>query len=100
VRRQKTDSRDAVHILHLMLQNRFPRIWIPSPEERDLRQLLRHRHKIVGLRNSLKNQLQALAMGQGICRSRSCGRSAGVRNCVLSHSTLGLIGGGRISSTC
>jgi len=40
VRKQKTDSRDALHVLDLMLQNRFPQIWIPSPEERDLRQLI------------------------------------------------------------
>ena len=38
VRRQKTDSRDALHILDLLLANRFPRIWIPSPAERDVRQ--------------------------------------------------------------
>jgi transposase len=66
VRKQKADSRDALHILDLMLQGRFPRIWIPSPAERDLRQLLRHRHKMVCLRTSVRNQLQALAMGQGI----------------------------------
>ena len=65
VRKQKTDSRDALHILDLMLQNRA-QIWIPSPEERDLRQLLRHRHKMVGLRTSVRNQLHALAMGQGV----------------------------------
>ena len=41
VRKQRTDSRDALHILDLLLRNRFPRIWIPSPEERDVRQLLR-----------------------------------------------------------
>jgi transposase len=70
VRKQKTDVRDALHILDLMLQNRFPRIWIPCPEERDLRQLLRHRHKMVCLRTSVRNQLQALAMGQGIYRRR------------------------------
>jgi transposase len=70
VRKQKTDSRDALHILDLMLQNRFPQIWIPSPAERDLRQLLRHRHKMVGLRTSVRNQLQALAMGQGVYRKR------------------------------
>jgi transposase len=52
VRKQKTDTRDALHILDLLIQNRFPRIWIPSPEERDLRQLLRHRHKMVCLRTS------------------------------------------------
>jgi len=54
VRKQKTDSRDARHILDLLLQDRFPRIWIPSPAERDLRQLLRHRHKMVCLRTSLR----------------------------------------------
>ena len=35
VRKQKTDSRDAVHILDLLLTNRFPRIWVPSPSERE-----------------------------------------------------------------
>jgi transposase len=77
VRKQKTDLRDARHILDLLLQDRFPRIWIPSPAERDLRQLLWHRHKMVGLRTSVRNQLQALAMGQGICRRKKLWASAG-----------------------
>jgi transposase len=68
VRKQKTDARDALHILHLLIEERFPRIWIPSPAERDGRQLLRHRHKLVCFRTSVKNQLHALAMGQGVCR--------------------------------
>jgi len=70
VRKQKTDKRDAQHILDLLVANRFPRIWIPSPAERDLRQLLRHRHKMVSLRTSVRNQLHALAMGQGVYRRR------------------------------
>ena len=70
VRKQKTDDRDCLHILDLLVANRFPRIWIPTPGERDLRQLLRHRHKMVGLRTSVKNQLHALAMGQGVYRKR------------------------------
>jgi transposase len=41
VRKQKTDARDAAHILELLLEDRFPRIWIPSPDDRDVRQLLR-----------------------------------------------------------
>ena len=77
VRKQKTDSRDALHILDLLLTNRFPRIWIPSPAERDLRQLLRHRHKMVCLRTSVRNQLQALAMGQGVYRKRKLGTATG-----------------------
>ena len=77
VRKQKTDDRDALHILDLLVANRFPRIWIPSPGERDLRQLLRHRHKMVGLRTSVRNQLHALAMGQGVYRKRKLWTAGG-----------------------
>ena len=70
VRRQKTDSRDAEHLLDLLLANRFPRLWVPTPEDRDARQLLKHRQKLVGLRTSVKNQLHYLAMSQGVCRKR------------------------------
>ncbi len=68
VRRQKTDSRDAEHLLELLSTQRFPRLWIPSPEQRDLRQLLKHRHKLVTMVTTLKNQLHFLAMSQGLCR--------------------------------
>jgi transposase len=70
LRKQKTDQRDARLILELLLANRFPRIWVPTPEERDLRQLLWHRHKLVRLRTMLGNQLHFLAMSQGLCRKR------------------------------
>ena len=30
VRQQKTDKRDAAHILKLLVEGRFPRIWMPS----------------------------------------------------------------------
>jgi len=68
VRQQKTDQRDAALILDLLLSHRFPRIWVPSPAERDLRQLLWHRHKLVRMRTMVGNQLHALALGQGLCR--------------------------------
>jgi len=70
VRKQKTDERDAALILELLLSNRFPRIWVPTPAERDLRQLLWHRHKLVRLRTMLGNQLHFLAMSQGLCRKK------------------------------
>src|SRR5580658_3910024 len=70
VRKQKTDERDAGLILELLLTNRFPRIWVPTPAERDLRQLLWHRHKLVCLRTMLGNQLHALALSEGLCRKR------------------------------
>lgn len=70
VREQKTDTRDAEHLLDLLLSNRFPRIGVPSLEERDLRQLLVHRTKLVRTRTAVKNQLHSLAMSQGVCRKR------------------------------
>src|SRR5271157_5804430 len=50
-----------------LLTNRFPRIWVPPVAERDLRQLLVHRMKLVRVRTLVKNQLHALAMSQGVC---------------------------------
>jgi len=70
VRKQKTDARDAAHVLDLLLSDRFPRIWRPTLEERDLRQLVWHRQKLVWMRNAVGNQLHALAMGEGVCRKK------------------------------
>jgi hypothetical protein len=47
VRKQKADRQDAQFLLKLLLEDRFPRVWMPSPENRDLRQLLWHRHRLV-----------------------------------------------------
>jgi transposase len=68
IRYQKTDARDAELLLDLLRSGRFPRIWVPSAEERDLRQLLVHRMKQVRTRTQVKNQLHALAISQGMCR--------------------------------
>jgi transposase len=65
VRKQKTDRQDAQLLLNLLLENNFPRVWIPNPENRDLRQLLWHRHRLVQMRTRIMNQLQAIAMNEG-----------------------------------
>ena len=67
-RKQKTDRRDAWLLVQLLAEDRFPRIWVPTPAERDARQLLLHRHKLVRMRTQVKNQLQALALNQGVQR--------------------------------
>ena len=71
VRKQKTDRQDAQLILELMLEDRFPQIWVPSWENRDLRQLLWHRHRMVQARTRIMNQLQAVALNEGLrCKKR------------------------------
>jgi transposase len=71
VRRQKTDKRDAGHILLLLVEKRFPCIWVPSQLERDQRQLLLHRHRLVQMRTRVKTELQHLAMNQGVQQKRA-----------------------------
>lgn len=68
VRKQKTDRRDAQFLLKLMMEDRFPRVGVPSPENRDLRQLLWHRHRLVQMRTRILNQLQSVALSEGIQR--------------------------------
>ncbi len=71
VRKQKTDRQDAQLILKLMLKDDFPKIWVPSWENRDLRQLLWHRHRMVHERTRIMNQLQAVALNEGLrCKKR------------------------------
>jgi transposase len=77
VRKQKTDRRDAAHILKLLMENRFPRLWMPSVEQRDLRQLLIHRHKLVAIRTRVKGGLQHLALNRGLQKKSKLWNAAG-----------------------
>src|SRR5712671_7023974 len=70
VRKQKTDRQDAQLLRRLLTEERFPRVWVPSPENRDLRQLLWHRHRLVQMRTRIMNQLQAVAMNEGQRRKK------------------------------
>src|SRR6476646_8790668 len=67
-RRQKHDRRDAALLLQLLAEDRFPTIWMPSTELRDLRALLLHRHQWVRMRTRVQNALHAIAMAHGVRR--------------------------------
>src|SRR6267154_755323 len=77
VRKQKTDRQDAQLILRLMLKDDFPRIWVADWENRDLRQLLWHRHRMVQARTRIMNQLQAVALNEGLRCKKRLWREAG-----------------------
>ncbi len=79
VRKQKTDRQDAQLLLQLMLEDRFPRIWVPDAENRDLRQLLWHRHRLVQMRPRVMNQLHVVALNEGLRRKKALWRPAGRR---------------------
>jgi transposase len=73
----KTDPRDARHILALLRDGRFPAIERPTLEQRDVRQLLLHRHKLVQMRTQVMNELQHLALNQGLQLRRKLWTKAG-----------------------
>jgi transposase len=77
VRKQRTDRQDAQLILKLMLKDDFPQIWVPSWENRDVRQLLWHRHRMVQARTRIMNQLQAVALNEGLRSKKRLWREAG-----------------------
>src|SRR5579864_3401485 len=77
-RKQKHDRRAAALILKLMVENRFPKIWIPTVGERDLRQLLIHRQHLARMRTRVKNQLQHIALNQGWQKKRKLWSQAGL----------------------
>jgi transposase len=67
-----TEAYIAQLILKLMLKDDFPQIWVPDWENRDLRQLLWHRHRMVQARTRIMNQLQAVALNEGLrCKKRA-----------------------------
>jgi transposase len=69
-RKQKTDKRDARHILKLLVEDRFPDVWQPPAENENLRQLLLHRCRMVRMRTRVKNQLDSMAKSEGLLSKR------------------------------
>jgi len=70
-RRQKHDRRDAALLLRLLAEDRFPSIWMPSTDVRDLRALLLHRHQWVRMRTRVQNAVQAIALSHGMRRGHT-----------------------------
>ena len=70
-RQQKHDRRDAALLLRLLAEGRFPAIWMPSTEYRDLRSLLLHRHQWVRMRTRVQNALHAIVLARGLRRGHT-----------------------------
>jgi transposase len=65
-RRVKNDERDASDLADLLRMGRLPEAWIAPPATRALRELVRHRAKLVALRSGLKAQVHAVLAKQGV----------------------------------
>ena len=65
-RRVKNDFLDAADLADLLRMGRLPEAWIAPPATRELRELVRHRAKLVHARTSLRCQVHAVLAGQGV----------------------------------
>ena len=65
-RRVKNDVRDATDLADLLRMGRLPEAWIAPPQTRELRELVRHRAKLVGLRSHCKAEVHAVLAKCGI----------------------------------
>jgi transposase len=77
-RKQKHDRRDAMLLLNLLAEDRFPKIWMPTVEQRDVRELLLYRHQWVRIRVRVQNALQSIALSHGLRRGTSLWSRAGL----------------------
>jgi transposase len=65
-RRVKNDVRDASDLADLLRMGRLPESWIAPPAVRELRELVRHRIKLVHWRSGLKAGVHAVLAKQGV----------------------------------
>jgi transposase len=65
-RRVKNDERDAADLADLLRMGRLPEAWIAPPATRELRELVRHRAKLVGLRSHCKAEIHAVLAKCGV----------------------------------
>jgi transposase len=65
-RRVKNDVRDAADLADLLRMGRLPEGWIAPPQVRELREIVRHRAKLVAWRSGLKASVHAVLAKQGL----------------------------------
>ena len=65
-RRVKNDVRDAADLADLLRMGRLPEAWIAPPEVRDLREPVRHRHKLRNVCSGFKAQVHAVLAKNGV----------------------------------
>jgi transposase len=83
-RQHKNDERDADDIVeklrgHVLAGNRLPKVWVPDPQTRDDRELIRARVEIGEKQTQVKSQIQMLLKRQGLEKPSGLGAGWTVR---------------------
>ncbi|GAB3852228.1 IS110 family transposase [Dactylosporangium cerinum] len=98
-RRVKNDVRDAADLADLLRMGRLPEAWIAPPAVRELRELVRHRAKLVALRSGLKASVHTVLAKQGVHIAVSDLFGVGGRELLIAAPLDGAFRG-RVDSLC
>src|SRR5205814_2315161 len=61
----------------VVIRKKFSRTQLPDAANRDMRQLLWHRHRLVQMRTRVMNQLHVVALNEGLRRKKALWRASG-----------------------
>ena len=59
--RVKTDKKDTLILARLLAANLVPTVWVPPKHVRELRQLVSHRRRLVGMHTQVVNRMHSVA---------------------------------------
>ena len=88
-RRVKNDERDAEDLVDLLRIGRLAEAWVAPPGLRELRELVRHRAKLVALRSGMKSQVHAVLAKEGVAAPAPRGLFSPVGRAMLAEVALG-----------
>lgn len=72
--RIKTDRRDSAKLAQLAASGQLPSVWVPSPQQRQEREVLRERRRLVRQMRQVQCQIKALLNCYGVVVSSGKGR--------------------------
>jgi transposase len=83
-RKHKNDDRDADDVVeklraHVLAGNRLPTVWVPDPQTRDDRELIRTRLELADKQTQLKSQIQMLLKRHGLEKPSGLGAGWTIR---------------------
>lgn len=83
-KKHKTDDRDADDVVeklrgHVLAGNRLPKVWVPDPQMRDDRELVRARVELTEKQTALKAQIQMLVKRHGLEKPSGSGAGWTIR---------------------
>lgn len=93
--KRKTDRDDALKLARLSASGQLPTVWMPTPQVRQWRALIRYRHELVGRRTAIRNNIRSIldAQGRQVARGAAAWTEQGLEALAAESREMGRCGG-------